>query len=101
MLASQRNQVNCSFSKEKKYTKILHFLSQDKWETLRKVEGNYLIQSLPLQLNIITDCGQRDSLPPCPEEQVEVEGKEKEDGSKENYLFAWVRGLLGFYPSLC
>lgn len=24
---------------------------------------------------------------PRPEEQVEVEGKEKEEGSKENYLF--------------
>lgn len=26
---------------------------------------------------------------PHPEEQVEMEGKEKEDGSKENYLFGW------------
>lgn len=33
-----------------------------------------------------------------PEEQVEVEGKEKEDSSKENNVFAWVRGWFGFSP---
>lgn len=86
MLASKRSQVNCSFSKGKKYTKILYFLSHDKWETLREVKITWFkVYLFEIEHNQIMVS--RIPPLPCPEEQTEVEGKKKEEGGKENYLF--------------